>query len=101
MIRVRIGESERELRDATPQWIQEQLNRRRADGISICVQVLIDSHQVNLALSTPNCLRNVGGSGGRPLNSHESNTVSMWEKLHLNTQEFTGGNLIAFLKQIS
>lgn len=99
MIKVRIGDSERELRDATPPWINEQINRRRADGISVCVQVLIDSSPLNLTLSTPDCSR--GGSGGRPLNQQESKIVSLWEKLHLNKQDFTGGNLVAFLKQIS
>jgi hypothetical protein len=100
MIRVKIGDSERDLRDATPAWINEQINRRRADGISVCVQVLIDSNPLNLALTTPGCSR-IGGGGGRPLNQQESNIVALWERLHLNTQEFTGGNLVAFLKQIS
>lgn len=100
MIRVIIGDTERELSSADPQWINEQINRRRADGVSVCVKVLIDGNPVNLALATPNCASSAGG-GGRPLNAEEQGVVALWEKLHLNTQEFTGGNLVAFLRQIS
>ena len=82
MIKVRIGESERELNDATPQWINEQISRRRKDGANVCVRVLINSGSVNLALSTPTC--GEGGGGRRP-NPQESELLSLWEKLHLNT----------------
>jgi hypothetical protein len=99
MIKVRIGESERELSDATPQWINEQIGRRREDGISVCVQVLINTGSVNLALSTPTC--GGGGGSGRPPNPQERELLSLWERLHLNTQDFSSGNLVAFLKQIS
>lgn len=98
MIRVRIGESERELKDATPQWINEQINRRRADGVSFCARVIIDSNPVKLSLSTPGCS---GGGGGRQPNTHEKVILELWEKLHLNTEGFTGGNLVAFLRQVS
>lgn len=100
MIRVIIGDTERELSNADPHWINEQINRRRADGVPVCVKVLIDGHPVNLALATPTCSSN-GGGGGRPLNTEEQDVVALWERLHLNTHEFTGGNLVAFLRQIS
>lgn len=99
MIKVRIGESERELSNATPQWINEQIDRRRKDGVSVCVRVLINTGSMNLALSTPSC--GGGGGGGRPPNPEERQFLSLWEKLHLNTPDFSGGNLVAFLKQIS
>jgi hypothetical protein len=99
MITVRIGESERELSDATPEWVNEQITRRKNDGVSVCVRVLINSGSLNLTLSTPTC--GGGGGGGRPPNAQESEILSLWEKLHLNTAEFSGGNLVAFLKQLS
>lgn len=99
MIKVRIGESERELSDATPQWINEQIDRRRKDGVSVCVRVLINTGSMNLALSTPTC--GGGGGGGRPPNPEEQQFLSLWEKLHLNTLDFSSGNLVAFLKQVS
>lgn len=99
MIKVKIGDSEKEYPDASPQWINEQIKRRREDGIPVCVQVLIDRSPLDFTLSTPGCSR--GGGGGRPLNAQESSVVALWEKLHLNTLDFSGGNLVAFLKQIS
>lgn len=98
MIKVRIGETERELSDATPQWINEQIGRRRKDGVSVCVRVLINTGSLNFALSTPTC---GGGGGGHPPNPQEKQFLSLWEKLHLNTPDFSSGNLVAFLKQIS
>lgn len=101
MSKVRIGDSERTIREATPQWITEQINRRRADGLSVCVQVIFDEKPLEFALSTPTCARVGGGGGGRPLNQEELKVLSLWEKLHLNTPEFSGGNLVAFLKQVT
>ena len=99
MIKVKIGDNEKDCRDTTPQWINEQIKRRRDDGIPVCVQVRIDRSPLNFTLSTPGCSR--GGGGGRPLNPDESHVHALWEKLHLNTPDFSGGDLIAFLKQIS
>lgn len=99
MIKVRIGESERELNDATPQWINEQITRRKNDGVTVCIRVLINTGALNLTLSTPTC--GGGGGGGRPPNSQESEILALWDKLHLSTSEFSGGNLVAFLRQVS
>lgn len=100
MSKVRIGDSERTIGEATPQWINEQINKRRADGLPVCVQVIFDQKPLEFVLSTPTCAR-IGGGGGRPLKQEELNVLSLWEKLHLNTPEFTGGNLVAFLRQVT
>jgi hypothetical protein len=100
MIRVIIGDAERELSSVDPQWVNEQINRRRAAGVPVCVKVLIKGNLVNLALATPGCSSS-GGGVGRTLNSEEQGIVALWESLHLNTEGFAGGNLIAFLKQIT
>jgi len=41
MIIVSIGEKQRSLQDATPVWINEQIQRRHADGQPICARVSI------------------------------------------------------------
>jgi hypothetical protein len=41
MIKIKIGEYERMLVEADEQWINQQINRRRSDGQSICVIVTI------------------------------------------------------------
>lgn len=38
MINVKIGDTERELNSISESWINQQINRRRADGHSVCVR---------------------------------------------------------------
>jgi hypothetical protein len=98
MIKVRIGNTEKDLKDVRGSWINEQLNRRRRDNASICVQVTIDKPPLNMVLSTPGC----SGTGGcRTPNTLEQRILELWEKYKLNSSDFTGGSLIAFLRQIS
>ena len=69
---------------------------RRKDGVPVCVEVLIRKDGLELTLATNDC----GLSGnGKPLNSQEHEIVALWKKMQLNTDSFTGGNLIAFLNQ--
>lgn len=98
MIKVQIGNTEKEPRDVRESWINEQLNRRRREGQSVCVRVTIDKPPLNMVLSTPECS---GSSGGRAPKPQEQRIFELWERLRLNTLDFTGGNLVAFLKQVS
>ena len=50
MIRVRIGDSERELSSISEGWVNQQINRRRADGQNVCVRVIIRHEQLNMTL---------------------------------------------------
>lgn len=96
MINIKIGDTERELNRISESWINQQINRRRADGHSVCVRVTIRQDQLNMTLSTPNC---PGRSGGRPPTRSEKQVFDLWDQKGLNSEKFTGGNLIAFLKQ--
>jgi len=98
-IRVKIGSVENDIKDADPNWINEQINRRRADGALVCVQVTIIWESVDLLLSTSDCPRFTGGT--RPLSVRENEIFDLWNKLHLNDKDFSGGNLVAFLRQIT
>ncbi len=98
MIHVKIGNDERKLEDAEESWINQQINRRRAAGESICVRVRIKDDHLDLILETPTC--SSGGGGGRRPNPREREVFDAWDKLGLNQVNFTGGNLIAFLKQL-
>jgi hypothetical protein len=40
MTTVRIGDETRSLADANESWINQQINRRRADGQNVCVAFL-------------------------------------------------------------
>jgi hypothetical protein len=98
MIRIRIGDSERALRDAEESWINQQINRRRQAGDQVCVRVFVENNSVNMVLSTCECPEE--GGRGRPPNVQEKRIFDLWDKLSLNKPKFQGGNLIAFLKQI-
>ena len=55
MIKIRIGEAEREFEDVEEGWINQQVNRRQADGLEVCVEVFIKKKDIDLILSTPTC----------------------------------------------
>src|SRR5437763_14492133 len=99
MITVTIaGESRNYPTEATENWINDQVNRRRKDGQSVCAQVLVKTSGLDLNLTTPGC--GGGGGGGRAPNSNEERVIELWRDRHLTANDFTGGNLIAFLKQL-
>ena len=96
--RIIIGSSERDINDIEPNWINEQINKRRHESVPVCVRVLIDHGDINLSLATSDCSSSPGGS--RKLTSPEREVVDLWNKLHLSENEFSSGNLIAFLAQV-
>lgn len=96
---MRIGDETRALSDASESWINEQLSRRHRDGQNVCVAVVINTSGVNIPLTTPGC--GSGGGGGRPPNQNERAVIDLWNRHRLNTASFTGGELIAFLKQLA
>jgi hypothetical protein len=98
MITVAIAGETRDISDASESWINQQINRRRKDGFSVCVVITINTSGVNVTLSTPGC--SVGFGGGRAPNANEREVFELWDKRGLNRPDFTAGNLIAFLKQI-
>ncbi len=97
MITVRIAEEERQLDAADEQWINQQINRRRADGQTVCVRVTVHKDDLDVVLSTPNC---ASGGGGRPPRPREREVLDLWNQRGLNDINFTGGSLVAFLKQL-
>lgn len=98
MIRIRIGDVERELASADEHWINQQINRRRADGQTVCVRVTVHEGDLNMVLSTPTC--GASGGGGRSPRPQEKEVFDLWNQRGLNDADFTGGNLVAFLKQL-
>lgn len=98
MIRIRIGDQEKEFESADESWINQQINRRRADGLAVCVKVTIHIGDLNMVLITPTCANASGG--GRAPTAHEQEIFELWNRLGLDSANFTGGNVIAFLKQL-
>ena len=98
MSTIRIGTDERELRDADPQWITQEIQGRRKDGLRVCVVVQIRTADISMTLATPGC----GGTGGagRPPNRHEREVFELWEELGLDELRFEPGKVVAFVKRV-
>lgn len=98
MVTVKIGESERTQSEVDESWVNQQINRRRAEGLQVCVRVTIKANDVDIILTTPGCAS--GGGGVRRLTDDEQRVLELWQQRGLSQLNFTGGNLIAFLKQL-
>lgn len=98
MVTVRIGNDSRRLEDVEESWITQHVNNRRRDGLPACVEVMINTGAVNVRLATPACAP--GGGGGRPPRPDEAEIIQLWSKLGLGSDDFSGGNLVAFIKQL-
>jgi hypothetical protein len=96
---VRIGSETRKLVEADENWVTQQIRRRRQDGQSVCVEVVIHTGALNIRLATPSC--GPAGAAGRSPNKSEEEVFDLWNKRGLNDHDFTGGNLVAFLKQFA
>lgn len=98
MTSVTIGGDERSLDDASAGWITQQIERRRRDGIAVCVVVRIKTTDLNIHLATPECAHHAGG--GRPPNANERGILELWQKHGLNEVNFAPGQVVAFLARL-
>lgn len=99
MITIRIDNREVELSEVDQRWINQQINRRREDGLTPCVIIKIKEHGIDMILSTPSCEKYLGVSNRQP-NKKERKIFDLWKKLNLNNENFSSGNVVAFIKQL-
>jgi len=101
LIRIYIGNNERQFDDVysiDESWINQQINKRKEDKEKVCVRVYIKNELIDILLTTPAC---GGGRGsGRAPNPQEREIFNLWNIRGLNEEKFSGGNLIAFFKQL-
>lgn len=95
--RVRIGGDERDLSDADASWVAQSVNRRLADGLQVCVEVVIQERSCNVRLSTPGC---PSGGGGRAPTDEESCFIDLWRQHGLNRDDFSTGKIVSFVEQL-
>jgi hypothetical protein len=101
MIRIKIDSNEHKynsINDLDESWIAQQVNRRQADGKEVCVRVFIKHESVDVRLGTPAC-KKISGSSRQP-RSREEAIFDLWEQRGLNKENFSGGNIVAFFKQL-
>lgn len=94
---IKIGQEERALRDATPQWITQQIVNRRKDGLTVCVLVSITTPDADVRFATPAC---GGGGGSRQLRPREQELLDLWIRHQLNERDFPPGGVVAFVQSV-
>lgn len=98
MITVCVDGTEYPLGDVSEAWLIEQIRRRRADSVPVCIRISIHTADINATLATSGCAG--GGGGERVPNPAEKRVLDLWRHYHLNDDDFAPGQMIAFLKQI-
>lgn len=99
MIEIQINGSKISIDENYESWVNQQINNRRKEGQIVCVRVFIKEDHLDLILSSRECPL-MGKPKRSPLNNQEKAILDLWNKCKLNTSDFHGGNLIAFLKQV-
>lgn len=98
MVTVTIAGEQRDLEEVSERWINRSTNRAKSQNLPVCVRVEVHDNGLSLNLTTPSC--NSGGGGGRPPNHAEKQVISLWRQQGLDSSDFRGGNVLAFLKQL-
>jgi len=102
MVKIKIGSGEeRDIKDAEAHWINDQISNRRKDKQPVCVKItFINEGPVkDLILLSKDCQK--VGYETHQMNTQEEKIYDLWEKHRLDEADFSGGNLVAFLKQLS
>lgn len=98
MTTVTIAGEQKDLEGVTERWINETINRAKRQGLPVCVRVEVHENGLGLNLTTPGC-QGVAGGGRAPTRA-ERQVIDIWKQQGLNSSDFRGGNLVAFLKQL-
>jgi hypothetical protein len=102
VIRVRIGDVERDYQDVDAQWVHQQVHGWTSEhGRLPCVQVTVNVNDFNLIAQTlATCgAQVVSGRPGRP-SDDEQRVFERWNRLKMNEEKWTSGNLTAFLQEL-
>ena len=98
MNRLRIGDTERDLESADPNWIREHVKDLRNRGTPVCVEITLHSGSVNMILATPAC--GPTSASRQEANRQEKKILELWKKKGLNTDDFNVRELIDFIERV-
>jgi hypothetical protein len=98
MNRISIGNAERDLDGAPPDWIREHVEDLRRRGEPVCVEITLHSGSVNMILSTPGCGSRPGE--GHKANRQEQKILELWKKKGLSEDNFAVKDLIDFVDRV-
>jgi hypothetical protein len=96
VITVTVNNTELSLDDLSS--IAPQINRRKENGQRMCVCVRIKTDDLFMTLSTAQC---PAGGATRPPTRLEARVFALWEKCGLQKEEFSGGQVVSFLQQVT
>jgi len=99
-VMVSIGTEERPLDLVDQEWVRQQIKGRRKDGENPCVRVRIDEPGIQLRFATTSTCGGGVSGGGRVPNARESEIIERWRQLPLEKDDFSHGNIWAFLQQL-
>lgn len=98
MVTIQIGDSmPHNLAQADAHWINEQINRRRKEGLQITLEVRIQEGDADLFFRTPAISGRGGGKKYTPL---ERQIIDLWVRHGLSNPGFPGGELVAFVTHL-
>lgn len=99
MVTIQIGDGpvmkQSEIREG---WVNQQISRRKQEWQSVCVKITISSSTVDMLLATPGCAGTGSSRHVPPL--EEKRILDLWVAQGLNSTNFTGGSVVAFLHQL-
>jgi len=95
---LRIGTETRNFAEVSESWNIQQIRRRRNDAQPVCVELFVNTAQVNVRLATAGCGAASGG-GGAP-NRLEAKVISLWSKSHIDHGDLAPGKLVALYKRV-
>jgi hypothetical protein len=98
MVTVSIGQEERAIDEVTLDWIDDQIQRRRANRQSICIKVTVRTAAANLVFATQGC--GGSGGGGGSYSAREQDLIEMWKSSKLSDADFAAGNVWAFVRRL-
>ena len=98
MVTICIDNRKVNLEDVDQRWITNQITGRRSEGSDPCIQITVKLNDINLFLSTSNCLKKA--ISDRKPNDKEQRIIDWWKQFKLNENDYTCGNLVAFIQQL-